>query len=174
MKSGRSALLWLVLLLVLGSTAACWRQGVRDGRIEQQRLALARAVEAEANIRAATIEWSVASKAKDVDKAVSFYADDAIEFVDKAPAAVGKANIRKVWQAMLTLPGPGLTFATTEVEVAHSGEIAWEHGTYNLATAEKDGKVTDEKGKYVVVWKKQFDGSWKVVADIDNTDQGTR
>lgn len=167
----RSAILLLSVILGVGFTAGCFRQGMRDGRVEQQRLALARAVEAEANIRATTVDWSAASKAKDVDKAVSFYADDAIEFVDKAPAAVGKANIHKVWQEMLALPGPGLTFATTEVEVAHSGEMAWEQGTYDLATADKDGKVTDEKGKYVVIWKKQFDGSWKVVADIDNTDQ---
>lgn len=167
----RSPLLLLSVLVCIASMTACFRQGMRDGRVEQQRLALARAVEAQANIRATTVDWSAASKAKDVDKAVSYYADDAIEFVNKAPAAVGKANIRKVWQEMLALPGPGLTFSTTEVEVAHSGEIAWEHGAYDLATADKDGKVTDEKGKYVVIWKKQFDGSWKVVADIDNTDQ---
>jgi uncharacterized protein (TIGR02246 family) len=171
MKRIPSVLLLLTLLVGLVSTGACFRRGNRDSRLEQQRLSLARAVEAEADIRAAVVEWSKASKARDVDKAVSVYADDAIEFVDKGPAAVGKEAIRKVWKEMLAQPGPGLTFSTTEVEVAHSAEMAWEHGIYDLATADKDGKVTDEKGKYVVVWKKQFDGSWKVVADIDNTDQ---
>jgi uncharacterized protein (TIGR02246 family) len=171
MKRYRNALLLLISLCALFSTAACFRRGNRDARVEQQRLSLERAIEAEVDIRAATVAWSKASQARDVEKAVSFYADDAIELVNKAPAAVGKENIRKVWREMLAEPGPGLTFSTTEVEVAHSGEMAWEHGIYDLATSDKTGKVADEKGKYVVVWKKQFDGSWKVVADIDNTDQ---
>jgi ketosteroid isomerase-like protein len=37
-----------------------------------------------------------------------------------------------------------------------------------MKTEAKKGKVADEKGKYVVVWKKQANGSWKAVADIDN------
>jgi ketosteroid isomerase-like protein len=71
---------------------------------------------------------------------------------------------------MLAMPGPGLTFATTGVEVARSGDLAYEYGTYDFATKDKKGEITDEKGKYVVVWKKQADGSWKVAADIDNLD----
>jgi ketosteroid isomerase-like protein len=94
-----------------------------------------------------------------------------VQFPDKGPAAKGKENIRKNWAPLLAAPGPGLSFQTTTVEIARSGEIAYETGTYNFATADKKGKSTDEKGKYVVVWKKQTDGSWKVVVDIDNPDQ---
>ncbi len=32
------------------------------------------------------------------------------------------------------------------------------------------GKMISDKGKYVTVWKKQADGSWKVMLDIFNTD----
>jgi ketosteroid isomerase-like protein len=35
---------------------------------------------------------------------------------------------------------------------------------------EKNGQATTTNGKYVCVWKKQQDGKWKVVADIDNPD----
>jgi uncharacterized protein (TIGR02246 family) len=124
----------------------------------------------EAAIRAAVIEWSKAAQAKDLNKAVSFYADDAKQFADRGPLAEGKDNIRTAWEQMLALPGPGLTFATTGVEVAHAGDMAYEYGTYDFATKDKKGKIIDEKGKYVVVWKKQADGSWKVAADIDNRD----
>jgi uncharacterized protein (TIGR02246 family) len=124
----------------------------------------------QAAIRAAVIDWSKAAQAKDVDKAVSFYADDAKQFADKGPLVEGRDNIRTRWQQMLALPGPGLTFATTAVEVARAGDMAYEYGTYDFATNDKQGKVVDEKGKYVVVWKKQADGSWKVAADIDNRD----
>jgi uncharacterized protein (TIGR02246 family) len=124
----------------------------------------------EAAIRAAVIDWSKAAQAKDVNKAVSFYADDAMQFADKGPLVKGKDNIRAGWEQMLAMPGPGLTFATTGVEVARSGDMAYEYGTYDFATKDKKGGITDEKGKYVVVWKKQADGSWKVAADIDNGD----
>jgi len=31
-------------------------------------------------------------------------------------------------------------------------------------------KQIDDRGKFVVVWKKQADGAWKIVADIWNSD----
>ncbi|MGH9683976.1 MAG: YybH family protein [Candidatus Acidiferrales bacterium] len=124
-----------------------------------------------AAIRAASAAWSQATQAKDLDKAVSFYADDAMEFADKGPLVSGKDNLRQGWQKMLALPGPGLSFTTTAVEVARSGDMAYEYGAYDFATAGKRSKVTHQKGKYVVVWKKQADGSWKAAIDIDNADQ---
>jgi hypothetical protein len=37
-------------------------------------------------------------------------------------------------------------------------------------TDPKTKKVLIERGKYVTVYKKQADGGWKAVADIDNED----
>ena len=125
----------------------------------------------EAAIRAASADWSKASQAKDLDKATSYYSDDAIFFVNNGAKVTGKDAIKLAWKSELATPGPGLTFETTYVEVARSGDIAYEYGTYDEQTEEKKGKVKDEKGKYVVVWKKQADGKWKAVADIDNIGQ---
>ena len=125
----------------------------------------------EAAIRAASADWSKATQAKDLDKVMSFYADDARVFSPKVPMVQGKDNIRKGWQQMLALPGPGLTFTTSGVEVAHSGDLAWEYGAYEFSTADANGKITTEKGKYVTIWKKQPDGAWRVAADSTNPDQ---
>jgi len=122
----------------------------------------------EAAIRAASADWSKAAQAKDLDKATSYYADDAVFFVNNGARVKGKDSIKMAWKPMLETPGPGLTFETTYVEVARSGDLAYEYGAYDLKTEAKKGKVADEKGKYVVVWKKQADGSWKAVADINN------
>jgi|SRR5215469_12581367 len=124
----------------------------------------------EAAIRAASSDWSKASQAKDAAKAMSFYGDTAMQFPDNGPLVQGKDNIRAGWEKMFALPGPGLSFVTTGVEVARSGDLAYEYGTYDFATQDKNGKVNDEKGKYITIWKKQPDGSWKVAADIDNPD----
>jgi uncharacterized protein (TIGR02246 family) len=122
----------------------------------------------EAAIRAASAEWNKAAQARDLDKSVSYYAEDAVDFIDKGALVKGKNSIRLAWKDILAPTAPALSFATTFVEVARSGDLAYEYGTYDLVTEVKKGKPTDEKGKYVTVWKKQPDGSWKVVADIDN------
>lgn len=60
----------------------------------------------------------------------------------------------------------GATFSaeTTKVEVARSGDFAYSTGTYAIANPAID------KGKFVDVWKKQADGSWKAAADVINSD----
>lgn len=161
MLRSRFSVFSFAALLALNFLAACSKQPAAP--------ADTRAAD-EATIRAASADWSKASQAKDVAKAVSFYADDAMQFPDNGPLVEGKDNIRAGWQKMLTLPGPGLSFSATGVTVARSGDLAYEYGTYDFATQNKQGTVTDEKGKYITVWKKQADGSWKVAADIDNPD----
>ena len=165
MLRSRSFSLWLVALFVMNFVEACSNPGTKTPAQPPD----TRAAD-DAAIRAAVIEWSKAAQAKDVNKAVLFYADDAMRFADKGPLVKGRDKIRTGWEQMLVLPGPGLTFATTGVEVARAGDMAYEYGTYDFATEDKNGKIIDEKGKYVDVWKKQADGSWKVAADIDNRD----
>jgi uncharacterized protein (TIGR02246 family) len=160
----------LATLFAMVLATSCDQASKKDAQADhQQEIQQARAAD-EAAIRAASAAWSQSATAKDLDKAVSFYADDALVLPDKAPAITGNENIRKNWTPLLALPGPGLSWKTSSVVVARSGDIAYETGTYVLATTDKKGKSSDTKGKYVVVWKKQADNSWKVVVDTDNTD----
>ena len=46
---------------------------------------------------------------------------------------------------MLALTGPGLSFSAARVEVARSGDLAWEQGTYEFSTKDKNAKTTTEK-----------------------------
>jgi uncharacterized protein (TIGR02246 family) len=125
----------------------------------------------QATIRAASQEWSNAASNHDLEKAVSFYADDATYNPPGAPLAAGKDAIRKVWTNVMAIPGGNLRWASSKVEVARSGDLAYDTGAYTLTKNDKDGKPVTTKGKYVVVWKKQADGKWKVIEDIDNPDQ---
>jgi uncharacterized protein (TIGR02246 family) len=124
----------------------------------------------EAAIRANEVAWSAATQAKDLDKSVSFYAPDAVVLAPNEPKATTAAEIRKGWAAMLTIPGSEMTFKTSAVEVGRAGDLAYSWGTYHFAMTGPDGKPTADEGKYVTVWKKQADGSWKSVADIFNSD----
>ncbi len=122
-------------------------------------------------IRNLSAEWSKVAGARDLEKTLSYYADDASTLPPNAPIATGSDARRQVWSNLMAAPGYGLSFDTTKVEVARSGDLAYEMGTYQLTVNDKTGKPTTSKGKYVVVWRKQPGGAWKAVADIFNADQ---
>jgi ketosteroid isomerase-like protein len=114
--------------------------------------------------------WAKAASAKDVDKTVSYYADDAMVQPPNGPLVTSKAGIRKVWAELLALPGFAGGWKPTKVEVARSGEIAYIAGTWEFKWNGADGKPAGDKGKYLEVVKKQADGSWKCVNDTWNSD----
>ncbi|MGZ5537927.1 MAG: YybH family protein, partial [Chthoniobacterales bacterium] len=107
--------------------------------------------------------------AKDLDKTVSYYATDAVVRAPNAPSATTKEAIREAWKD-ITTPGESVSWKATKVEVANSGDLACVSGTYEETTIDASGKPAKDRGKYVEVFKKQADGSWKCVADIWNSD----
>lgn len=121
-------------------------------------------------IREAELEWSKSAGAKDLDKLVSFYAEDGAMFAPNAPMSVGKAAIRTSWTGIMALPGLAITWAPVKVEVAKSGDLAYDHGAYDMSFTDPSGKPVKDRGKYLVVWKKQSDNSWKVAVDMFNSD----
>jgi len=115
--------------------------------------------------------WVQNFATKDADKIATVYADDASVFIADMPVINGMAAIKATLKPMVTDKGFSITFASDKVDVAKSGELGYSQGTYNMtSTAPKTKKVLTEKGKYVTVYKKQADGSWKAVADIFNAD----
>jgi ketosteroid isomerase-like protein len=115
-------------------------------------------------------QWSAAAGAKDLEKTVSFYSDDAIVMPPNTPPVATKEAIRKVWQDLLAMPGLAIRWRTTKVEVATSGDLACLSGTYELSMNDPSGKPINDQGKYVAVWEKQADGKWKCGTDIWNSD----
>src|SRR5262245_59225908 len=120
----------------------------------------------EAAIRAAVKDWSAAAAAKDPEKFAAFYADDAMVMLEGAPLISGKPAIVEALTPMMKAdPNFALKFETTKVEVARSGDIAYETGTHEITTTNaKTKKASPVKGKYVVVWKK-VGGTWKAAVD---------
>jgi uncharacterized protein (TIGR02246 family) len=119
-------------------------------------------------IRDLETAWVAASAAKDLDKILSYYADDAILITPGAPAAKGKDAIRGAWKDMLADPKLKLAFSSERVAISTSGDMAAANGSYTLTvTNPKTKKALDDKGSYVTVYKKQADGAWKAIDDIN-------
>ena len=121
-------------------------------------------------IREADAAWSKAVAAKDVERTLSFLADDGSAFPSNAPIVTGKEALRAYWSQALSAPGSSVSWRATSVQVARSGDLGYVVGTYESAGKDSKGRPVTDRGKYVEVWKKQPDGSWKVVVDIYNSD----
>jgi uncharacterized protein (TIGR02246 family) len=122
-------------------------------------------------IRDGEIAWSSDWATRDVDKILSYYADDATLMIPDMPLIKGRDAMKPGLTALLTDKNVSLRFVTSTVEVSKSGDLAYTQGTYSMThTDPKSKKVVTEKGKSVTVYKKQADGSWKAIEDINNED----
>ena len=154
----RNISLFLFLLLLLVSTA-CQTQMAQDTHAAD-----------ESALRTLDSEWSKAAGSKDVDKTVSYYADDAIVLPPNSPVLTSKESIRAMWKGILGAPGFSGGWKATKVDVARSGDLAYVSGSYEMTENDATGKPMTDKGKYLAVFKKQGDGTWKCVVDMFNTD----
>jgi uncharacterized protein (TIGR02246 family) len=163
MNRSRSSI-WILVAITL-IAAACAQQPQQPAEPPDTRAA------DEAAIRSAAKDWAAAAQAKDADRFASFYMEDATLLLEDAPDFSGKAAIREAIAGMMQDPAFALSFETTKVGVARSGDIAYETSTYSITTTDpKTKKPMTETGAGVVVWKKQPDGSWKVQLDIPVSD----
>ena len=122
-------------------------------------------------IKDGEVAWASDWAARDLDKIVSHYADDADVLNPDTPIMKGKDAIRTGIGGMLADKSLSLSFTTVSAQVSKSGDLGYTEGTYSMTmTNSKTKKVVTEKGKYVTVYKKQADGTWKAIEDINNSD----
>jgi uncharacterized protein (TIGR02246 family) len=121
-------------------------------------------------IRQADAATLNAAQAKDVDGAIANYADDASWLPPNAPMLNGKAAIRAGWSKLIGSPGFNIDWQIDKLEVGRAGDLAYTIYTYQLALEGSAGKPIADHGKDMAVWKKQSDGTWKMVADTFNSD----
>jgi len=107
--------------------------------------------------------WSEACASNNVDRMLAFY-DANAAFVGTNPPTVGLERLRAFWTNLFARPGYRLTWKAERVEVAASGDLAYSYGPWEQ-TELRDGSPRVNRGIYVAVWKKQSDGSWKVLVD---------
>jgi uncharacterized protein (TIGR02246 family) len=115
-------------------------------------------------------QWAKAAAAKDVERTIAYYSDDATLLPPNATSAATKEAIRNVWKEMFATPSLVFSWQPTRVQVGKSSEMAWVSGTYELTMNDASGKPINDRGKYLEVWEKQGDGNWKCAADMWNSD----
>ncbi len=118
-------------------------------------------------IKDAEAQWNKDYVAKDVDKVVAHYADNAVLMTPGAAALSGKDALRGALKEMLSDPALTLQFQASVVDVSKSGDVGYTEGSYTLtATDPQTKQPIHDHGSYVTVYRKQADQSWKAVSDI--------
>ena len=124
----------------------------------------------DADVKAITdteVQANQAWASRDADKIMAFYADDAVLMTPGAESVQGKDAIRNDLKQMLADPAVSLTFQSSKVDVAKSGDLGYTAGTYKLTVTDPaTHKPITDHGNYVTTFRKQADGSWKAAADI--------
>jgi len=121
------------------------------------------------DVRAADAAWLKVYSAKDLNKSVAFFDEQGSMLSPNDPIATGKAAISKLIAGDFTFGD--LTWQVDKAGVSKSGDLGYTSGRYKFSFKDPSGKPATDNGKYLTVWKKQADGSWKVLFDMFNTDQ---
>ena len=120
------------------------------------------------DIVAANSGWAADFNSGNAEGVAARYTEDGAVFPPDGPRTDGRAAIQAFWKGAIDAGLTNVTLTTVEVEAG--GDFAYEVGTLSLDAPDKSGGVTMIKGKYVVVWKKGSDGTWRLYRDIWNAD----
>jgi len=92
----------------------------------------------------------------------ALYTEDARVMATGSPSTVGRANIESFWARDFQDRNP-----LTLLKVTHSiegSDMTLVHGDYEVINRDTGGKLTS--GRFVHIWTKSRDGSWRLDRDI--------
>jgi ketosteroid isomerase-like protein len=90
-----------------------------------------------------------------------YYAEDATVLAANMPPTKGMAAIQTLLQAF----PPTSEFKVEILDLDGRGDLAYVRGAYSMTLSPTGAPPVTDRGNYVEVWKRQVDGSWKVVYD---------
>jgi uncharacterized protein (TIGR02246 family) len=153
------ALLGAAALIV--SVSACQKYEAKEGNAGAAMADTGAVTDA---IKADEKAWNDQFKARDLDKLVSHYTSDATA-VFPGMAAVSGEGVRKAYEEALKDSNFDVSFSSDKIET--SGDLAYARGHFTEKHSDATTKqAVSTSGSYIAVYKKQSDGSWKVMEDF--------
>lgn len=83
----------------------------------------------------------------------------------------GEPFIRAAMEPTLSDSTIVFTWEPRRARAAESGELGYTVGDYRFSRRDSAGTITEtlDRGMYVTIWRRQPDGTWKVVVDIGSS-----
>lgn len=118
-----------------------------------------------AAIRALLAEYDALANAGDAAALAELYAEDVIHMPPDAASHVGRGAVLAAMEEMFGANTLQLTSVADEIEV--TGDLAFVRITWDETIAPKAGGDTEQMhGNWLVILKRQADGSWKLWRDM--------
>ncbi|MFP5208577.1 MAG: YybH family protein [Acidobacteriota bacterium] len=93
----------------------------------------------------------------------SWFADDAVLLGNGKPPVVGRAAIAKT--ATWSPKDYQLSWTPISAVMDPSGDIGYTWSHYEGHSKDANGNPVNTSGRFITIWRKQPDGSWKVALD---------
>jgi len=115
--------------------------------------------------------WAKSVKEKDVEKMLSYWANDAIVMSPNEPSVVGIEALRGMVERSMKIPGFEINWQPQKAYVSKSGDLGYVIiKNYMTMPVDTLGNTRTIYNKGVEIWKKEENGAWKNVIDISNSD----
>jgi ketosteroid isomerase-like protein len=96
----------------------------------------------------------------------AWFAPDAVTLANGKAAVVGHEAIAA--SATWTPASYQLTWKPEGARIAESGDMGYTWGHYDGVSKDSQGNAVKTSGRYMTLWRKQSDGTWKVEVDASN------
>jgi len=110
-------------------------------------------------------QWVEAWDKADASLIAALFANDGVLLGRNGKVFKGPEEIFQRQKTVMESAGKGVKSTVTTVDFWLDGDTAYETGTYSYKYQEK-GKPVTEEGRYVTIWKRQADRSWKIIMDM--------
>jgi uncharacterized protein (TIGR02246 family) len=152
----------LLLILILASSGKAQAKSDAGSPDASSSDAMA---EARRAIDKGNAQWIAAWAKGDPAMVADIFSEDGSMLAGNGKIIKGRQQILERQKAVMQSVGPGVKVTVETVRVWLDGDTAYETGKYRYQYQEKGKPATDE-GRYVTVWKRQKDGSWKLFVDM--------
>lgn len=98
----------------------------------------------------------------------AWFADDGVALGNGAAPLIGKVAIAQ--SANWAPAAYQLTWTPTDAMMGPSGDMGYTWGHYQGRGKDANGNPVTTSGRYITVWRRQKDGSWKVVLDAGSNE----
>jgi ketosteroid isomerase-like protein len=97
-----------------------------------------------------------------------WFADDGVALGNGAAPLIGKVAIAR--SAAWSPTAYQLIWTPTDGLMGPSGDMGYTWGHYEGHSKDANGNPVTTSGRYMTIWRKQLDGSWKVVLDAGSNE----
>jgi ketosteroid isomerase-like protein len=112
--------------------------------------------------------WAETFNRGDTSALIGLHSDDFLLLPPNSPAQKGAAAGISGFQELLDAGWKNISFNT--VQFHSDGDLGYHVGQYSADVPAEDGSTAKETGKYIDIYKRLPNGTWKICVTMFNSD----